>query len=853
MQRNMEVRMTSFVATGSRLIALALAGLMSACGGGGGSSTEAPPQAVAPIATAADNHFPLDSEARRVYVTSAAAESVIVRTAGMQLVEGVSGTVLLRQDLTNGTVHRSVYVSTASGVRQYSAAAADAIERAFDGTNAIRFPARAGDSFVQLDTTIDSGRDFDGDGRADRVTLRAEVTVIAIETVSVPAGTFSNVLHQRQTVRQTVLPASGAAPFNIEANADTWYAPNIGVIKSVVAQRAASADITTTESLTKYRVGTQSNDTVSPAAQGSLPISLTSAASATISAVFSEEMDEASFAAGVFALVDAAGRSVAGVVQVQGRTIGFVPAVPLKSGFYSATISTAAQDLVGNRLITALGWSFVVDAAAPGVASSFPAAESINVALNVIIGLNFNETPALASVNSGNIRLSDGTSLVTAELQVNGNGVAVHPVSGLKKGTRYTLDVAGVTDLAGNPMAQGYRLNFDTTPGRFGNTERLYPTPYVYADVIGDVNGDGIPDIVFTADTSSTAMLYQFSLFVRHGRAGGSFGEAVRVDVGPMSNFCDLNALAIGDVTGDGRPDLVVGSLICGVQVLKQSPSGTLTLGQYLDSPANSLRLADFDKDGRLDLVAVSDSSNFAHLWRQSATGTLDLVETAALGGEFARDVEVGDLDGDGRLDLVVSLVVAGRSPNLAVLRQQTDGHFAAPEFLSTGSLFGATAVALGDVNGDGRLDIVATTGGNSPTWFAVFYQAADGSFPLATQVPTHDGPWGVRVVDVDKDGRSDIVISHRGQNLVGVYLQRSGGTLNREELYDAPSGPVCVQNLAVGDVDGDGMVDIVVAGELLRQVPLGGGGALGATRRQMQGARAASGRTGAARQGPVR
>lgn len=839
--------MISFVAIGPGLMALALSGLMSACGGGSGDPA-ASPEATAPIAIAAGNYFPLDSNARRVYVTSAATGSVIVRTAGTQLLNGVAGTVVLRQNSTNGAEHQSVYVSSETGVRQYSSSGADATERAFDGTEVIRLPAHAGDSFVQLDTTIDSGQDFDGDGRTDRVSLHADVTVIASgETVSVPAGMFSNVLHQRQTVRQTVLPASGAAPFNIDDTSDTWYAPNIGIIKNVVQQRAASADTTITESLAKYRVGTRSNDTVAPAAQSSLPTGATSSASATVSADFSEEMDEASFASGVFTLVDAAGQPVAGAVQVQGRTVRFVPAIPLGSGFYSANIGTAAQDLFGNRLTTALGWNFIVDAAAPGVVSSFPLAESINVALNAVVGVSFNETPALASVNIGNIRLSDGTSVVATELQVNGNSIAVRAVGGLKKGTRYTLDVAGVTDAVGNPMAQGYRFSFDTTPGRFGSTQRLYPTPYVYADVVGDVNGDGIPDIVFTADTSSVATPYQFSLFVRAGRADGSFSDPVRVDVGPMSSFCDLNALAIGDVTGDGRPDLVVGSLICGVLVLRQTPSGTLELGQYLDTPANSLRLADFDKDGRLDLVAVSDSSTVVHLWRQNTNGTLELVETPGLGGEYARDVEVGDLDGDGRLDLVVSLLVAGRSPNLAVLRQQTDGHFAAPVFLSTGSVFGATAVALGDLNGDGRVDIVATTGGNSPTWFAVFYQAPDGSFPSATQVPTYDSPWGVRVVDVDNDGRADIVISHRGHNLVGVYLQRAGGGLNREELYDAPSGPVCVQNLAVSDIDGDGLVDIVVAGELLRQVPRGGG-ALGAKVRQTQSAPAASARPSSAR-----
>ena len=84
-----------------------------------------------------------------------------------------------------------------------------------------------------------------------------------------------------------------------------------------------------------------------------------------------------------------------------------------------------------------------------------------------------------------------------------------------------------------------------------------------------------------------------------------------------------------------------------------------------------------------------------------------------------------------------------------------------------------------------------------------------------------------MRVADVDGDGRADIVVSHRGHYQVGLYLQKAAGTLGREELYEGPYGTEQLQTLVVSDLGRDGLVDIVICGEVMRQLPLAGPSAL--------------------------
>jgi len=220
-------------------------------------------------------------------------------------------------------------------------------------------------------------------------------------------------------------------------------------------------------------------------------------------------------------------------------------------------------------------------------------------------------------------------------------------------------------------------------------------------------------------------------------------------------------------------------------------------------------------------VVGVGSGSSAISIWRQDASGMLQLSDSVSIGSGTGTAIEMADVDGDGAVDLVAAMAgVPGK--DIAVILQQPGRTFAAPTYLDTGSVWQARAIAIGDLNGDGRRDIVAATGGNRPTsYLAVFYQDASHNFGVATHVQSNDIPGALRVVDVNGDGSADIVVFHIGFSTVGVYLQQSGGNLGPETLYPAGvNGNFLQDQLAVGDINGDGRPDIVLDGQILVQFP---------------------------------
>lgn len=830
---------------------------LTACGGGGGGAESAPippPTATPIIATASANLHPLDANLRLLYQAGGSDNlPVLVRTLGTRVsASGVSGTAVLRRDFAAGIDTVRIAVVGPGGVQLYAPVGADALERAFDGTDLMRWPAAAGDTYVRLDTTVDSGRDFDGDGRSDRVTLRAVVTAVALESVSTASDAFGNAFHHRQVLTQTVLPSGGGAPTVLETTTDTWFAPGYGPVKTVTAQRTGTGTTTTTtESVLQYRVGTKnSGDSMYPTVFGTAPTGR-APGSANAVVVFSEVLNAEAVTPDRFALRDPAGAAVPGALHVSGREVRFVPAQRLATGVYTATLARqAVQDVFENQAPSDVSWFFIVDATAPAVVATYPVDDAINVQLVTTVSVSFSEPPGRRSVNSSTVRVLSRGLPVAGSLDVNGNGVSFTPSGGLQRGTRYVVEVSGVTDEVGNPMARDLRFAFETTPGRFGSPERVPAAGNgsigAASLAAGDINGDGIPDIVY-ADVGDDG--YPDAVYVRMGRADGQLDPPVRLNLSTYfqatpTRRCPITALAIGDLTGDGRADVAVGSWNCGVLVVRQTASGALEPGQFIEELIQVLRIADLNGDGRFDLVGVQDYWNKAFVWLQNTDGVLALDQTPGLGDVAARDVAIGDINGDGRPDLIVALrsqdVITA---NIAILLQQPDGRFAPPRYLSTGTTRGIWGLAVGDFNGDGRLDIAGTTFANKPASLLVFLQAADGSFPAATAIDTMDGAYSVMAGDIDGDGRMDVVVNHEGWFQVGIYLQKADGSLAPEELYEAPGRSVNVQVLAIADINRDGLPDIIGPASLLRQVPLRGGGALRAATSVGQ---RASGRSGA-------
>jgi hypothetical protein len=768
----------------------------------------------------AGRYFPTDADSRWVYAVPGSVVPEVVRVLGTQAVDGQLGTVFQTTE-PDGTVVRDVYVVTADGVRDYAAADADPIARALSGAQVLRYPVQPGSSFLQSDVVVDIGLDLDGDGRSDAVGVRSTATVLAIEGVVTLVEDFHAALHQRQDVVLRFHLSSGLQVPDGTATIDTWYADGVGMVQTGLHLSLLGATHDEVRSLAAYRVGPRRSETVPPVVRApSPPDGGVIGANGSIGAVFSEPMDAAALA-GALTLTAPDGQAVPSTVQVAGSTATLVPAQPLVSGRYVARIGTGAIDMAGNPLVAPASWSFRVDLQAPTLVESIPSDGATDVALDAKVVLRFDEAIDAASLVPGSVSFttagvgSPGVD-VPFTTSVAGSVLTLTPGAPLQRGQAYEVRVRSVSDLAGNRSDLGVVLRFSAQAGRFAAPVALIPEGLVDAVAVGDVDGDGRADVVYTTGYTFTPT-HDFKLALLLQQADGSLAPPLVLDT-RAEYVCRARSVVIGDLDGDGRNDLVLGADGCGVQVFRQGADGVLRAAEFIVSAVSGrLRLADFNGDGRLDLAAAGYAGNALHVWLQAANGTLLLHASPAFDYGGGADLDVGDVNGDGRPDLVV--VSRGGTPELGIgiVLQNADGSFAPAVTRSAEPPSGVSAVAVGDVDGDRRADVVVTYGGNAGR-IGVMLQQPDGSLGAMTSMTSADSPSQVEIADVDGDGRLDIVVGHSGWYTMGVYLQQADGTLAAESRYPANYGNDNPGSMALGDVTGDGRVDVLVAEALLRQ-----------------------------------
>ncbi|HEX4456665.1 MAG TPA: VCBS repeat-containing protein [Polyangia bacterium] len=326
---------------------------------------------------------------------------------------------------------------------------------------------------------------------------------------------------------------------------------------------------------------------------------------------------------------------------------------------------------------------------------------------------------------------------------------------------------------------------------------------------IGDVTGDGRNDVVVGAWQSGVSVDGTV-VFVFAQLPSGALDAPVMyavVDSGALTP----RSIALGDLDGDGRLDVAVARL-ADVGVLYQTAGGTLApiVPLTVTQGGNGeelVAIADFNGDGRADLVATGWAANGIDLWLQGADGTLAGPESFVCPHGGYDDIAVADFDGDGSSDLII----AGPQATSGCLLQQSAGGFL--PYVSLPYSEDVEAIAGGDVDGDGRPDFVAVGGGNgSDAHLGVALQAADGTLGAFAWSASRDIPGDVIVGDADGDGRNDVLVLHTGWNELGVYLQSAAGVLGDEQIYPISYINWGADRMAFGDINGDGRPDIVAA-----------------------------------------
>jgi hypothetical protein len=373
------------------------------------------------------------------------------------------------------------------------------------------------------------------------------------------------------------------------------------------------------------------------------------------------------------------------------------------------------------------------------------------------------------------------------------NGIAVADIDG-----NHLPDILGlVSTTYGNTSTQGYvSTRLQSSAGSF-----VLPTRFGVGTgpanlVVADVNGDGRPDLV-VANADDHSVTVRFA----DPAKPGFFLPAI-VLATPGRTPLDV---AAGNFSGhtDGRLDIVVAASApvsaavippppALVMVFPQTAAGTFgaAVTYVVGGDPQAVIVADLDGNGMAD-IAVATSANTVSVLLNPIVYPTFVPQTAVdyPTGVQPVAIKAADLNGDGKLDLLTANYGASTTPGnlgLSVLLQgATAGTFLAPVHYATG--FRSTALAVGDLNGDGKPDVVVTNSGlpGDPGSVSVFLQApaTAGALQPAVNYGGVYGPMGVAIADMDGDGHPDLVLAD-GDIVVRLNSATTPGTFGPPNFF---------------------------------------------------------------------